>query len=185
MTEHLRPEEFVDVLDNVAPAAVRDHVRTCPECRAQLNELRDMVRESAGVDAPAPSPLFWEHFSDRVREATTTLPTRAPWWEGIWRPAAVVVAAAAVILAVALRPHPAEPIGVGVQPADETSMAKLELPDDGTWGLVVAIASDYKYADVKEATEPVSGTADAMIDELTPAQCAALARLLDKEMGNQ
>lgn len=185
MTDHLRPEDFVDVLDNMAQAPAREHLAACAECREQLDELRDMMRESADVEAPSPSPLFWEHFSDRVRQSTQTLPTRAPWWESLWRPAAVFAAAAVVILAVALRPHAPAPIGPGPQATDVPAVAKLELPDDGSWGLVVAIASEYQYADVREAVEPVSGTADAMIEDLTPAQRAALARLLEKQMGEQ
>lgn len=185
MTEHLRPEDFVDMLDNAAPAGAREHLATCGECRVQLDELRDMVRESASVEAAPPSPLFWEHFSDRVRESTMTVPARAPWWAGFWRPAAVLTAVGALTLAVLLRPHAVAPIAVDPQTSDSSPLAKLELPDDGSWGLVVAIASGYEYTDVKEATEPVSGTADAMIDDLTPAQRAALARLLEKEMGNQ
>jgi len=175
----------VDVLDNAAPATAREHLGSCAECREQLDELRDIMRESASVEAPSPSPLFWEHFSDRVRQSTETLPARAPWWESLWRPAAVFAAAAAVILAVALRPHTLAPLSLDPQGTDAPAMAKLDLPDDGSWGLVVAITSEYQYADVREAVEPMSGTADEMIDDLTPAQRAALARLLEKQMGEQ
>jgi len=187
MTDHLRPEEFVDALDDAAPAGAHEHLAACAECRAQFDELRDMMRASAHVEVPSPSPLFWDHFSERVRQATITLPTRAPWWESVWRPAAVFAAAASAVALVAiLKPGAVAPItSPDPRATDAVAMAKVELPDDGSWGLVVAIASGYEYRDIKEATEPVSGTADAMIDDLTPAQRTALARLLEKEIGDQ
>jgi hypothetical protein len=187
MTDHLRPEEFVEVLDGVAEAPARAHLATCAECRAQLDELHEVMRESAGVDAPVPSPLFWDHFSDRVRHATAVLPARAPWWQGVWRPAAVFAAAAgAVALIVVLQSRPTDAPGLSMAEAPTTPVAEMaEMPDDGSWSLVVGLASELNYADVKVATEPVAGTADVMIAELTPSQRSELARLLEKEMGVQ
>ncbi|HEX5070374.1 MAG TPA: hypothetical protein VFV78_09185 [Vicinamibacterales bacterium] len=185
MTDHLQPEDFVDVLDNAGSSEACQHVAACAECRRQLDELREVMRESAGVEVPPPSPLFWDHFSNRVREATTAWPVRAPWWESLWRPAAVLAGVAAIILVLVSRPGTVAPASVSPVSTDVAPVAKMELPDDGSWGLVVAIASEYQYADVKDAAQPVRGTADAMIDELTPAQRAELARLLEQQMGEQ
>ena len=69
-----------------------------------------------------------------------------------------------------------------VIPADES--ASIGLVDDGTWSLVVGMASELNMSDVKEAVVPVAGTVDRMIDNLTAAQRAELARLLQKEMGD-
>jgi hypothetical protein len=41
-----------------------------------------------------------------------------------------------------------------------------------------------EWDEVRQAITPVEGTADAMIEELTPAQLDALARLLEKEIGD-
>jgi hypothetical protein len=203
MTEHLRPEEFIDAIDaplteNEAMAAqARAHLSACEACRQELADLRAVMQETADVSAGAPSPLFWDHFSDRVRGATSALPDREPWWQawlspgwlsqGWLRPAAVMGAAvAAVALVIALQPRALAPLG----PTDSVvspiaGVAMTDAADDGTWGFVVGLASELKYSDVKEAAQPVSGTADAVIDELTPAQRTALARLLEKEMGEQ
>jgi hypothetical protein len=190
MTEHLRPEEFVDALagpgaeDQALGAAVRAHLAACAVCQRELADLRGMMQETSEVSAGAPSPLFWDHFSDRVRAATAAVPARAPWWQAWSRPAAVIGAAvAAVALVIALQPK--TPVLLPEATPAATTVASAEIPDDGTWSLVVGLASELRIADVKEATEPAAGTADAMINELTPAQRAALARLLEKEMGEQ
>jgi len=187
MTDHLRPEEFVEALDGLAEAPARAHLAACAECRAQVDELREVIRESAGVESPAPSPLFWDHFSDRVRHATAILPARAPWWQGVWRPAAVFAAAAgAVALIVALQPRATDAPALVVSQAPAAPVAELaEMPDDGSWSFVVGLASELDYADVKQLAEPRAGIADGMIEELTPAQRVELARLLEKEMGVQ
>ncbi len=55
--------------------------------------------------------------------------------------------------------------------------------DDGSWGLVIGLASELDWADVREVAKPAEGTADRMIEELTPAQRDEFARLLQEEMG--
>jgi hypothetical protein len=190
MTDHLRPEEFIEALDGQAEARASEHLAACAECRAELDELRAMMRESAGVEAPAPSPLFWDHFSERVRVATSTLPAREAWWESLWRPAAAFAAAAALLAAVMVlvpRQHSQQtmPDVVAATGTAPTAIVALDVPDDGSWSLVVGLASGLRASEVREAAQPAAGTADAMIDELTPAQRAALARLLEKEIGEQ
>jgi hypothetical protein len=87
----------------------------------------------------------------------------------------------ALALMFALRP---------TSPAESSSTLVESVPvveaiaDDGSWGLVVGLASELKWSDVHEVAEPASGTADAMIDEMTAAQREAFVRLLQKEMGD-
>ena len=38
MTNHLRPDEFVDAMDGALAAARGDHLEHCAECRAELDE---------------------------------------------------------------------------------------------------------------------------------------------------
>jgi hypothetical protein len=189
MTDHLRPEEFVEAIDaaEALDAAGRAHLAQCEVCQRELADLRDMMQETTKVSASAPSPLFWDHFSERVRVATSTVPVRAPWWQGWGRTAGVIGAAvAAVALVMILQPRiiaPLRPADSAVTPTP--ALVTADAVDDGTWSIVVGVAAGLKYADVKDAAQPVSGTADAVIDELTPAQRTALARLLEKEMGEQ
>jgi hypothetical protein len=185
MTDHLRPDEFVDALDDAPGASAQAHLAGCERCRNELAALRSAAGDAARVPPPVPSPLFWDHFSDRVRQATAAedVPRAATWWDAWRRPAAVIAGAMAVItLAVVLRPVAPAPRSGGA-PGAAAILESSAWVDDGSWGLVVGLAAELAWNDVKEAAEPAAGTADAMIEELTPAQREELARLLQREMG--
>jgi len=83
---HLSPEIFVDLLDGSLTEASVPHLAGCHACRQQLAELRGAWQAAESLEAPEPSPLFWDHFSRRVKEATatTTVPSHG-WWPA-WRP---------------------------------------------------------------------------------------------------
>src|SRR5438132_12929430 len=66
---HLTPDDLVDLADGTRPESSAPHLASCATCRAQLNEMRAMMSAVADVDVPEPSPLFWNHFSQRVHEA--------------------------------------------------------------------------------------------------------------------
>ena len=186
MTEHLRhlrEEEFVDAMEGSLQPARQSHVDACAECQAGVEQLRETLRETRSVDMPEPSPLFWDHFSDRVRETTALEPVAAPWWQGWLGPVGIAAAVAVVILAVMLRPSPAP------TPDSASDLAAIDIPpDDGSWGLVIGLASEFDAADVREVAKPLEGTADAMIAELNATQRQALAKLLKElkeEIGEQ
>jgi hypothetical protein len=184
MTNHLRPEEFVEALDGALAPDSQTHLATCDECRQELVQLQSLVGDVRGVDAPEPSPLFWDHFSARVKQATVAvpMPVAAAWWREWWRPlGAVATGAVALALMFALRP--AAPVESSMTGAEALPVVEA-IADDGSWGLVVGLASELQWADVHEVAEPASGTADAMIDEMTAAQREAFVRLLQKEMGD-
>jgi len=185
MTEHLRQDEFVDAIEHALDAARQRHVDECVECQASLTELQRTLQEARGVDMPEPSPLFWDHFSDRVRQATdleSTPGTARNWWQvSWWRPIGILASAvAAALLIVVMRPAPADP----TEPAVEVA-ALVTPPDDGSWGLVMGLASELDATDVREVAKPAEGTADAMIAELTAEQRRALVKLLKAEIGEQ
>lgn len=182
MTNHLRPDEFVDAMDGALSTARGAHFEHCAECRAELDGLLSMQREAAGDDAPEPSPLFWDHFSARVREAAARQNhTTAPWWRTGWQPIAVVaVAAASVVLVLQMRSAPAV---VTPALAPVTSVAEGSSEEDGSWDIVMGLASEIAWDDIRDAVTPAAGSADAVIEELTGAQREALVRLLKQEIG--
>jgi hypothetical protein len=200
MTNHFRPEEFVEALDGALAPELQAHLEACGECRQELEQLRSLVGDVRGVDAPEPSPLFWDHFSARVKQATLAepVPAAAAWWREwlglaglprlprLLRPiGAVATGAVALALMFALKPAaPAAPSSASVESVPMPAPMFDAVADDGSWGLVVGLASELKWADVHEVAEPASGTADAMIDEMTAAQREAFVRLLQKEMGD-
>ena len=173
------------------PRGRLDHLETCAECRADLDRLRAVVTDVQFAEMPEPSPLFWEHFSERVRQATASAPTPSPssWWSTAWRPVAGFAAGlAAVVLAVMLWPR-AEPV---MLPAAGESVALVSpgaaevqiAVDDAPWDLFMSLASTLSYEDVRQVATPRAGTADEMIEQLTPAEREALARMIHAGIGD-
>src|SRR5437867_2824093 len=79
--KHLSAEEFVDAAEGTLAAVRAAHLRTCEACRTQADSLGALLRDTAAIDVPDPSPLFWDHFSARVRERIAGQPEadRASW----------------------------------------------------------------------------------------------------------
>jgi hypothetical protein len=185
MSDHLTHEELIDALDETLVPACEEHLENCRRCRAELADLAEVLKEVKGVEAESPSPLFWHHFSERVREATAGEPGPvAPWWRPWWRTVGVAAGAigavAAIILLWPLGARHVSPLPESTQAVDSTPVT-----DDGSWGLVIDLASELDVADVRAAVKPAEGTADAMIAELTPEQRSSLARLLSEDLGER
>ena len=66
---HLTPDELIDAMEGCSAADRQAHLATCDECRAQLADLSSVLSEAKQASVPEPSPLFWQHFSQRVRTA--------------------------------------------------------------------------------------------------------------------
>lgn len=189
MNRHLSPDEFVSAIDEALPSPRQAHLASCESCRDELSRVIALVGEVSSVSVPEPSPLFWNHFSERVRLATgeVPLPNGSAVWRRAWKPLGAIAAlAAAVALVVVFRPVP-----VPDRPAASVSAANAqaqrvvgELEEDGTWDLVVGLAAEADWADVRQVVVPRSGTADTLIDELTAEQREALVRLLQAEIGD-
>jgi hypothetical protein len=188
MTKHLTSRELVDALDGTLVLPRQAHLDGCGTCARALESLRAAEGEAAGgADIPEPSPLFWTHFSDRVREATSAEPiVRAPWWSRLWQPAAALGAIAAVTLMVMTIPRtpaaPDAPVAVTAA-TDSTDVLGL---DTNAWALMLEIAGTVEVDDVDAVADvamPRPGTADRLIESLTPEQREAFLKLLKSEMG--
>ena len=87
-------------------AAVRAHLRTCAQCRAEYDVLRpavDALSLSAeacidGRSGPAPSHLLKARVMRTVQQESRTQPMAQTKWRPSWP--AMIVAAAAIVLAV-------------------------------------------------------------------------------------
>lgn len=109
---HSSPDELMDVAEGVRPPASLPHLATCDVCRAQIDELRGLMAEVGAVPVPEPSPLFWDHWSARVRDkvAAEAAPNAASGTRGIewlmWRPLwSTITVAAAIAVVVWLAPQ--------------------------------------------------------------------------------
>ena len=190
MTTHLTPDEFVDAIDATLPASRTSHLDACEACQSEVASLRAVLADAASVPAAEPSPLFWDHFSARVAEATRE--QAAPrWWQPTWR---LTLGAAALTAVVALA------FGIGSRIADdENGVAPAPVvadagdagdagdgplfEDDGSWDFVVGMSAGLAFEDVREAVVPAAGSADEIIAGLTAEQRAEFMRLLRQEIG--
>src|SRR5262245_4372189 len=108
---HLNEGELIDLAEGTRGEHELPHLAVCEHCRAQLKDLRVVMSVAADVQVPEPSPLFWEHFSDRVRTAVAgdaSVPAVTSWLS--WRFVMPALALAAIILAVVVSlPTPSVP----------------------------------------------------------------------------
>jgi len=187
MTRHLSPQEFVDALDNQVPRALRTHLDHCERCREELEEMQGLLTSvAASTDSTEPSPLFWDHFSQRVHAATSGLPASSPepWWRMGWRPIVGVGGlAAAIMLAVVIGSHSEPQIG---SPAGSvvTGGESLPLGDEESFNFVVQVASSVSYEEFQQVARPSVDATDAMVEQLTPKERVELVRLLKAQIGS-
>ena len=71
---HLQPDELVDLAEGTQAEASRPHLAACEACRRRLADLKAMMSAAVDVGVPEPSPLFWDHFSNRVHDAVAAEP---------------------------------------------------------------------------------------------------------------
>src|SRR5262249_55116746 len=146
------------------------HLEACETCRARLSELRAAMSAVEKTAVPEPSPLFWDQFAARVREAIAREPEPTSWWAGVrgWLTlpshVAMVVGAAAALILVLVVPawnpadvnqQPSNRQSSGLQPPAIAALAPLVAGDDESLAFVVGLASQ-----MDEALNLDSGVAD-------------------------
>ena len=188
---HLSPSEFVDLVEGTLDASRAAHAGQCDACRQSGEELRwTIARGSLHADVPEPSPLFWEHFSARVRDAVAAEPLPSPGWM-IWRPAVMAIAAVAVV-AIAIGSLLMRPSPVDVTPSSAaTSVAGVEPGFDMTidtnaevWEVLTAAAADMEWDEAREAGMGLQPAAvDHAVLRLNADELHELGRLLKSELG--
>ena len=204
---HLTPDEFVELVDLVegmtAEADV-PHLAACEPCRRQLAELRATLAMASKIDVPEPSPLFWDHFSSRVREAVATEgePGRG-WWQRLWSWPGVMapisgVAAALVVLVVVFNariaipdPPPMTPVAVSMPTPPLSSTSSVELlsdavaADDPSLALVADLTDSLGWDAAAEAGLAPDGSAEHAIAHLSLTELQQLQRLLQEALAGK
>jgi hypothetical protein len=198
---HLSDLELVDLLDGNLSAARARHAEDCAACAGRLQLLREVVIHASDVDVPEPSPLFWEHFSARVREGVRQAePEPAFSLTDLWsrvgvRWAVVGTFALALVVAALWRtpsgPESPMPSETATRAAS-TSNAAVEriseidafagIEEDSAWALVRTVADDVSWDDQTAAgmgTRP--GSADRAALDLTADERSELLELLAEE----
>lgn len=140
MTRHLSDDALLELAEG--GAAGREHLETCAICRERVDAVRETIGMLREDGMPEPSPLFWQHFSERVSQAIDQEPsgTGAHWalprWT--WALAAVAGAILAVLIVLPLRTH--VETGTGQSDAQGPTPVALRANDaatDVSWTLAV------------------------------------------------
>jgi hypothetical protein len=160
----------------------------------QLSD-EEIIAALREVDVPEPSPLFWDHLSQRVREAVADEPPPAPDWSSrftfAWT-AGVFGAAVAVVLAVivVVMVHHAAPAGgnlAALRPpkgAQATGSVPV-LEDDASWAVMGDLTSQMDFEEAAAAgLIATPGSADRAAGELSLDEQRAVVELLQKEIKN-
>ena len=192
---HLSPAECIDLTDGALRPDRAAHLRGCAECRAQVDAVRDALALADPSDSvPEPSPLFWDQFSARVRDAIADTPERShfvPGWRG-WQTlaaalAVLVLVASAVFGSRAARPRalPDASAAPSIAAADPNSSADSTLDPNhaAAWAVLTAAAADLRFDEARDAGIDVpSAAVDRAVTQLTRDELSELGRLLQSEM---
>ena len=201
---HLTPEELIDLAEGARAEAAAPHLQSCEVCRHEIVALRATMSAAAAVELPEPSPLFWDHLSQRVREAVggeeAPVP-RFPGWGralgGAWRAWAMAGVAAAVIISIYVTaPHtlplsstrsstPSTP-STGARSAAAVSSAPLEpfgAADDPSLALFAHLTEQIDPQAITETGwSSHVGAADEVVASLTDDERLELQRLLKEAL---
>jgi hypothetical protein len=189
---HLSASEFIDFSDGILPRERAAHVDGCAACRAQAAAVRDaLTLTGASDDVPEPSPLFWDHFSARVRDAIGEPPRRPAFGFrfGALRPIVAAVAVGVVVVSVVFLSRDARtgisspsapPVAAdgdhAIDPAPHASHA-------AEWAVLTAAASDLRLDEARQAGMAVpSAAVDRAVTRLTRDELSELGRLLQAEL---
>ena len=187
---HLSETEFIDLLEGSLPDDRARHAEKCAMCRTQIDHLRAALANGIEASVPEPSPLFWEHFAERVQDGLGSADARrSGWWAVI--PSMRALTAAGAIAAIVLIAVISRGTGGDVGPANPGAPAvaadPLLEPDgagtDEGWAAVRAAAENAAWEDAHEAglaAQP--GTADLAISNLTEAERERLLALLAEDL---
>ena len=199
MTRHLRDSELVDFAEGSLAAARAAHLDACAECRGRAEGVASALREVSAVEIPEPSPLFWDHFSARIRDHVAhETPARGGWWvsAGVRSLMPLVAALAVIIAVVSVTMLPRGPrripavgelasshISDTSAAADVDVQSPVDAQNADAWALLTAAASDMGVEEAHEAGMGTHvGAVDHEVTHLNQAELKELDRLLQSEM---
>jgi hypothetical protein len=191
---HLAPEELIDVAEGTRSESSAPHLASCEPCRRHVADLRATMAAAADVDVPEPSPLFWDHLSDRVHAATaaSSSPSGWNWWLRAAGPFALATAAAILVAFVAtmrlMAPDAAPPPQSAfvaappapVAPARET----LNEVTDPSLAVVAGLSDTLDWDEARDAGLAPRGSADHAVTHMSERELRELRDLLRQELAN-
>ena len=189
---HLTPEQMLDIAEGTRPSAEFPHVSTCAACAAHVETISRTIALAAEVDVPEPSPLFWDHLSERIRDrvAQEATPGAFRWrtFASLWRVALTAAAAALLVLAGGLvlqrggAPAPETPTALAVhEPGIVESLVTID--DDPALALLADLSAELDWDAASEAgLVPAHGAVDNVLVALTAEERNELQRILEEAL---
>ncbi len=176
---HLDSDELIDAMEGMLSPDRQAHLAACEHCRDALAELSSVLADAKQASVPEPSPLFWQHFSERVRTAIAddVAPggKRLSWlrWQVLVPLGAVALLLLALMTAVPTRDvDPPQVVLQEAAPAIEDS-----------WTMVADLVGAIDLESASEAGVVVRpGLAERAVLELTADEQQELTRLLKAEL---
>lgn len=182
---HLTPDECIDAVEGRLESGRQAHLASCAHCRQQVTELSSVLQDAKHTGVPEPSPLFWSHFSQRVRAAIDQEPAPDSAWPAWLRWQLLLPAGAAAMLILALM------IAVPKQALDEGELS-LESPAspvspvspviDAGWDTVATLVGEFDIDAASAAGVIEPGIAERALLQLTAEEQQELTRLLKAEL---
>jgi hypothetical protein len=193
IARHLSAAELLDLAEGAADERSYPHLASCDDCRGELADARAAIALARSVDAPEPSPLFWDHLSARIHDAvaadrSSSSAQRTPWVP--WRLA--VPLGAAMIVAVALGVLPRTSRNTPVDPAPQapidasTTAPDVPIADDASLSFVADLASDLDWDAAAQAGFTARpGDVEDVLPTLSATETAELQRLLTEALAQR
>jgi hypothetical protein len=198
---HLTSDELIDAMEGMLDAARQQHLDTCEACRRELAELSSVLREARAVNVPEPSPLFWQHFSERVRTAVDAEALPSGGWPQAGAPSAAAalgwgwlrwpvlvplgafaLVVFALVLSVPRQLGPTSSQAANDAAFGDTAAGDVALAQD-SWVLVAHLVGEMDWDTASAAGLVVApGAAEQAVFELSREEQQELTRLLRAEL---
>lgn len=180
---HLSPDDIAAVVDGTLGEAARAHLDTCSSCREKVAEVAALVADVKAAPVPEPSPLFWDHLSARVREATAreSTPDRRLW--PLSRPVLALGGLAAVAVVAFFWSVPSRDQASTTPASAAVTSGETPADPDLAWRTMSDLAASMTADDVRRATAPAPDRS-GVLSELSEDERAAFVALLRMEMGD-
>jgi hypothetical protein len=168
---HLTPDELIDAVEGSLAPALQTHLTRCVTCSEEVSRLGTVLGDAKAVDVPEPSPLFWDHFSTRVRAAIEIedVPERSwvPEWLR-WPVLAPLAALALLVMALVVAvPSEREGAPAVADAGDAAVVDDLAIAGEQEWAVVSEIVGPLDIDQAHEAGIAVTpGDADRIALQL-------------------
>jgi hypothetical protein len=178
---HLSSDELIDAMDGVLATEQQAHLAACEQCRHELAGLSSVLNEAKQASVPEPSPLFWPHFSQRVRVAVDQETASGSNWPAWLRWQVLVPLGAMAMMILGLMSS--LPTHQRNESINLEAYQGLEVPEaTEQWVMLTDLVGDIDLDTASAAGVIEPGSAEQAVLQLTAEEQQELTRLLKAEL---